>query len=91
MLRWLYRSYVNQSFDGAGSAIVSNNSVVEDVIVTQKHFAELVSWNLTGGVVGSTILGEVVMASDCLCLSGVVDYTDSISHCVCNKVLRPEL
>lgn len=37
---------------------------------------------------GSTAVAE---ASDCLCLSGVVDYMDSISYCVCNKALRPEL
>lgn len=42
-LRWLYSSHVNHSFDGAGSAIVSNNSGVKDVIVSQKHFAELVA------------------------------------------------
>lgn len=40
---------------------------------------------------GVTRLAEVFMALDCLWLSGVVDYTHSISHCVCNKGLRPEV
>lgn len=40
---------------------------------------------------GVTSLAEVFMASDCLWLSGVVDYTESIGHGVCNKGLRPEL
>lgn len=33
----------------------------------------------------------VVEVFDCFCFSGVVDYMDFISYCVCNKVLRLEL
>ena len=36
-------------------------------------------------------LAEVFVMSHCLWPSGVVDYTDSISHYVCHKWPRPEL
>ena len=37
------------------------------------------------------VLGRSVHGVGCVWFSGIVDYTDSISHGVSNKELRPEL